>query len=324
MPWEHEYPAARSDEIPGRAAGEIRALRQFQRSCAGSDPARPPAVDRHRRDAIGHRRGARRLAGARDLQGAHARATWRRPAASPCARPPWPNWQQSDRTWCCDEASRRRIAWLTACSRCCANFPNSPSTPPLHIHPSGAPIVIYLPTPDCPRAASRSEPDRLSARGLTPDPARPAAAAGERSAQARHTRWPSPTRISRSADERRDFPFHRLCPSGGCTPEIAGQYALAGNCSGASRRSCQGRRDFAPGRDTSHMWGCVSQLANNPVPGSLWISLVAALSLGVFVSSAACSSHQIKWDGVHWPLRSDPSETLAATAADRPRSSDHR
>ncbi|NPD15105.1 DUF1275 domain-containing protein [Xinfangfangia sp. D13-10-4-6] len=50
---------------------------------------------------------------------------------------------------------------------------------------------------------------------------------------------------------------------------------------------------FALGQYTSHMTGYLSQLADNIVLGNLWISLIAVLALGAFVTGAAFSTFLI-------------------------------
>lgn len=56
---------------------------------------------------------------------------------------------------------------------------------------------------------------------------------------------------------------------------------------------------FALGQYTSHMTGYLSQLADNLVLGNLWVSLIAALALGAFVTGAAFSTFLINWERVH-------------------------
>lgn len=60
---------------------------------------------------------------------------------------------------------------------------------------------------------------------------------------------------------------------------------------------------FALGQYTSHMTGYLSQLADNLVLGNLWVSLIAALALGAFVTGAAFSTFLINWERIHGARR---------------------
>lgn len=52
---------------------------------------------------------------------------------------------------------------------------------------------------------------------------------------------------------------------------------------------------FALGQYTSHMTGYLSQLADNLVLGNLWLSMIAVLAIGAFVTGAAFSTILINW-----------------------------
>ncbi len=60
---------------------------------------------------------------------------------------------------------------------------------------------------------------------------------------------------------------------------------------------------FALGQYTSHMTGYLSQLADHLVLGNLWISLVAVLAIGAFVTGAAFSTILINWARSHTSQR---------------------
>ncbi|MCB5412233.1 YoaK family protein [Pseudogemmobacter faecipullorum] len=56
---------------------------------------------------------------------------------------------------------------------------------------------------------------------------------------------------------------------------------------------------FALGQYTSHMTGYLSQLADNLVLGNLWVSLIAVLALGAFITGAGFSTYLINWERLH-------------------------
>lgn len=53
---------------------------------------------------------------------------------------------------------------------------------------------------------------------------------------------------------------------------------------------------FALGQYTSHMTGYLSQLADNLVLGNFWVSLIAVLALGAFITGAGFSTFLINWE----------------------------
>lgn len=56
---------------------------------------------------------------------------------------------------------------------------------------------------------------------------------------------------------------------------------------------------FALGQYTSHMTGYLSQLADNLVLGNLWVSLIAVLAIGAFITGAAFSTFLINRERLH-------------------------